>query len=324
MKKESEHKLLLKIPVFISVVDDYNNGMSFWTFTPNDIIAYLKDKIRLYGLQEPYSYQKKDKSEEVTIESIKPEDVLFDEDPALLLRISTGRTNLCGGYIKHENESSSITPIKYSDTLSVDTNIIVLYPRIVPNKDEKVQWFIYIFVYEDPSKPNFDLCSLARKLMLHVFEKPIRNIKEDKFKKEIEQAVSILKTEIILSTFDDGDGIDIPQSLQAFQYELKQRHTATITIDNLTSDEASQMLGDNYFKGFGYKCLKFVTRDNRKLQATITEKVKGAQVNIKKAFEDSFNFSIEVSDEDLSSNKLFETEEVKKNIKSLLNELLDK
>lgn len=324
MAKESEHKLLLKIPVFISEVEDYDNGLSFWEYTTNDIISYLKSKISEYEKQEPYTYQKKDKSEEVTIESIKSEDLQFGEDPALLLRIATGRTNLCGGYIKHDNTTDEVTPLKYSDTLSVDTNIIVLYPRIVPNKDKKVKWFVYIFVYEDPSKPNFDLSSLARKLMNHVFNKPIRNIKEDKFRKEIERAVRVLKAEIVLSTFDDGVGVDIPQSLMAYQYHLSQKHTATIRVDNLSSDEATQMLNDDYFRGYGYKCFKFVTRDNRKLQATFTEVERDAQINIKKAFEDSFNFAIEVSDSDLATNKLFDTEIVKKNIESLLSELLNK
>lgn len=59
------------------------------------------------------------------------------------------------------------------------------------------------------------------------------------------------------------------------------------------------------------------------MTAKITERVKDAKVSLEQAFEDSFNFELEVEESDIVNHKLFETETIKANIECLLKDLFN-
>ena len=187
-----------------------------------DIIDKLKRDINTYNEQNSNLCQfgKKGKSESVSVAEIQAEDIKFGEDHALLLRVSTERTNLCGGFLRHDNDKENPTHVDYADKLTISTNIVLLYPRIVFPKDRttKGHWFLYVFIYEDPSKLNLDMNQLARNMLKTIFDAPIRNIKEDKFKEEIRTAQKLVRIEILLSNFEDGTDVALPPKLASYTY----------------------------------------------------------------------------------------------------------
>ncbi|MBL6434646.1 MAG: hypothetical protein JNG52_10280 [Muribaculaceae bacterium] len=321
MAKNKTNSLLLKIPIYISEIQPTQTKTIF-DLTLDDIIENLKLKIETYHKSNSACiFGKKGKSEAISIASIDAENIKFNEDPALLLRVSTQRTNLCGGTIHHKDEELANTTLTYSDTLTIPTNIIVLYPRIVPSKTNPntAEWFVYVFVYEDPSKLNVDMSQLARQLMRNIFDTPIRNIKEKKFREEI-SALGLLRLEIVLSNFTDADDDDIPTNLRKYSFEVKGRKEKFISVENISADDAESLLNANEFNSFTQKIFRFF-KDKRKLTAKFTERTKDAKVLIERTFEDCFNFEIEVKEPDLISGKIFETSTIKENIECLLKQL---
>ena len=88
-------KLLLKIPVYLSEMKEHDTGTLF-DLKEQDIIDKLKRDIKTYNEKKSNLCQfgKKGKSESVSVAEIQAEDINFGEDPAILLRVSTERTNL--------------------------------------------------------------------------------------------------------------------------------------------------------------------------------------------------------------------------------------
>lgn len=324
-KASTKNKLLLKIPVYISEIQEYDTG-TLLDLTMEEIIDLLKNRIQKYNENKNYLCQfgKKGKSEAVSIVEILSEDIKFgDSDPALLLRVLTERTNLCGGTIKHSDTENSKTELSYSDKLTVPTNIVVLYPRIAESKTKKNvgEWFVYVFVYEDQSKPNVDMSQLARQMLRNIFQTPIRNIKEDRFRDEIKTAAENIKLDIVLSNFEDAPDFELPDNLTKYSCCVKERKETYISVEDVSADDAESMMNDSTFPSWKQKVFKFFKSDKRKLTAKFTEKVKDAKVTIERAFEDCFNFELEVEEADLINGKLFETEIIKLNIECLLKQI---
>ena len=324
VKNQKPMKLLLKIPVYLSEMKEHDTGTLF-DLKEQDIIDKLKRDIDTYNEQNSNLCQfgKKGKSESVSVAKIEAEDIKFGEDHALLLRVSTERTNLCGGFLRHDNDKENPTHVDYADKLTISTNIVLLYPRIVFPKDRttKGHWFLYVFVYEDPSKLNLDMSQLARNMLKTVFDTPIRNIKEDKFKEEIRTAQKLVRIEILLSNFEDGTDVTLPPKLASYTYSAKNRKETTISLENVASSDAEDLITDNSFDGYAQRIFRIFATDKRKLTAKILERVKDAKVSLEQVFEDSFNFELEVEESDLVNHKLFETETIKANIECLLKDL---
>ena len=324
VKNQKPKKLLLKIPVYLSEMKEHDTGTLF-DLKEQDIIDKLKRDINTYNEQNSNLCQfgKKGKSESVSVAEIQAEGIKFGEDHALLLRVSTERTNLCGGFLRHDNDKENPTHVDYADKLTISTNIVLLYPRIVFPKDgtTKGHWFLYVFIYEDPSKLNLDMSQLARNMLKTVFDAPIRNIKEDKFKEEIRTAQKLVRIEILLSNFEDGTDVTLPPKLASYAYSAKNRKETTISLENVASSDAEDLITDNSFDGYAQRIFRIFTTDKRKLTAKITERVKDAKVSLEQAFEDSFNFELEVEESDIVNHKLFETETIKANIECLLKDL---
>lgn len=323
-KNKSAKKLLLKVPVYLSELKEHDTGTLF-DLKEQDIIDKLKRDISTYNKQNANlcQFSKKGKSESISVAEIQAEDIAFGDDPALLLRVSTERTNLCGGFLRHDNDKENPTHVDYADKLTISTNIILLYPRIVLPKDRstKGHWFLYVFIYEDPSKLNLEMSQLARNMLKTVFDAPIRNIKEDKFKEEIRTAQKLVRIEILLSNFEDGTDVTLPPRLSSYTYSAKNRKETTISLENVASSDAEDLISDKSFAGYTQRIFRIFATDKRKLTAKITEKVKDAKVSLEQAFEDSFNFELDVEESDIVNHKLFETETIKANIECLLKDL---
>lgn len=323
-QNKSAKKLLLKVPVYLSELKEHDTGTLF-DLKEQDIIDKLKRDISTYNKQNANlcQFSKKGKSESISVAEIQAEDIAFGDDPALLLRVSTERTNLCGGFLRHDNDKENPTHVDYADKLTISTNIILLYPRIVLPKDRstKGHWFLYVFIYEDPSKLNLEMSQLARNMLKTVFDAPIRNIKEDKFKEEIRTAQKLVRIEILLSNFEDGTDVTLPPRLSSYTYSAKNRKETTISLENVASSDAEDLISDKSFAGYTQRIFRIFATDKRKLTAKITEKVKDAKVSLEQAFEDSFNFELDVEESDIVNHKLFETETIKANIECLLKDL---
>ncbi len=323
-ENQKPKKLLLKIPVYLSEMKEHDTGTLF-DLKEQDIINKLKSDINKYNEQNSNLCQfgKKGKSESVSVAKIQAEDIKFGEDHALLLRVSTERTNLCDGFLRHDNDKGNPTHVNYADKLTISTNIVLLYPRIVFPKDRttKGHWFLYVFIYEDPSKLNLDMSQLARNMLKTVFNAPIRNIKEDKFKEEIRTAQKLVRIEILLSNFEDGTDVALPPKLASYTYSAKNRKETTISLENVAPSDAEDLITGNPFGEYAQRIFRIFTTNKRKLTAKITERVKNAKVSLEQAFEDSFNFELEVEENDVANHKLFETKTIKANIECLLKDL---
>ena len=90
-----------------------------------DIVDKLKRDVNTYNEQNSNLCQfgKKGKSESVSVAEIQAEDMKFGEDHALLLRVSTERTNLCGGFLRHDNDKENPTHVDYLDKLIISTKV---------------------------------------------------------------------------------------------------------------------------------------------------------------------------------------------------------
>ena len=242
----------------------------------------------------------------------------FNEDACLLLKVTAYKTNLIDGYLQSDTLKENQLRFKQNDKLCSDTYFYILYPTIARDiEKEKVTAYWHIFIYEDPSKENADMTSIARLIMRSIMKVPIKNIKSDKMLAELKKYKLISSIEIVLSSIsDDSEGV--PKYLQNYTCSNKLRQERKITFENVNIDDAIKAFEDDSFtKDFTKRQIRFITHNKR-----VFSMLQEYREKLSSTLDDSFNYSIEVDEKDVKNGGIFETERIKKNVEGIFSRYL--
>lgn len=318
---QQEKELIINIPAFISEFKEINEDGAIFRRNIDELVEDAKVLIAEFNNknQQPIITDKRSKkTTKLGINKIEVIDILFNEDKALLLKVSSFKTNLVDGYyqrIKKNESTKDKIQFKIDDRICSDTYFFILYPIVKSNMETlKCQEYWYVFLYVDPSKESNDMKMVARYIMSTIIKRPIKNIKAHKFIEELKKHKIIESVEITLSSYRDSDDEEEPGYLSNYKIHCKVKKHKTITLTGMSVDDAVAAYEDTSFKDtYDKRQLKFVNSNQQVYQAT-----QEFHKKMKESFEDSFNYVVSVSASDVSSGKIFETDFIKEKIEGLL------
>ena len=317
---ENLKKLSIKIPVYTSKAIE-TDADDLFAITNQSLLEGAKIKIASFniGSEKPLMITKRTKTTAIGINKIEPIDIKFNEDLCLLLKVTAYKTNLTDGYYQSSGNSETEIRFNLDDKLCSDTYFFILYPqvdRLLVNK--KTSSFWHIFLYEDPSKENEDMISIARKIMKYVLEVPIKNIKSEQMLSELKKFDLISEMKITLSSISD-DKDDIPTYLEKYSITSKLKKEKQISLSNITKDDAINTFKDESFtSSYSKRQLKFITHNQR-----VFSLVQEFKDKLTSTFEDSFNYSVDVEEKDVEKGTIFQPEVIKKNVEGIFTKYMN-
>lgn len=317
--QENEH--VISIPAFISELKEINEDGAIFKSNTDQLIDDAKSLIADFNNKNHGTIitdKRSKKAAKQGIGYIEVVDLSFNEDKALLLKVSAYKTNLVDGYyqrIKEDNSSKDEYKFKREDRICSDTYFLILYPIVKSNANTmKCQEYWHVFLYVDPSKESYDMKVIARYIMSAIIKRPIKNIKANKFIEELRKHSIIQSAEITFSSFSDSDDEEKPGYLTNYAIECKCRKQKTIRLNGMKIEDAVAAYEDTSFIGkYDKRQLKFINENQQVYQAT-----QEFHHKMRETFEDSFNYSVTVSSFDVDSKRIFDTDFIKKKIEGLL------
>ena len=311
--KASSKGYQIKVPVYVSEKMERDNNGAIFPTSSSSLIDDAKAFIRTYNSNPEaiLTSNKRNKTTTIGIKSIDVEDISFNEDPCLLLRVTAYKTNLIDGYYQSASEEDRQIRFKERDKICSDTYCFILYPLLIPQIENglKIDVYWHIFIYEDPSKTNEEMARIARLIMGKILKTPIKNIKSEKMLADIRKYKLISEVEICLSVEADDDN-GIPEYIKNYRFSSTLKQEKRIKLSNMSADDAISAFEDESFADcFSRRQLKFVTHNKRVF--SIVQEFKD---KMSCALEDSFNYSIDVNEEDIKNGSIFKTEIIKQNV----------
>ena len=316
--EEKKKNLCIKVPVYVSQPVEREN--EFFEITNDSLINEAKTLIDNFNSDPKKSVvsEKRTKTTTIGVNYIECIDMQFNEDVCLLLKVTAYKTNLIDGYLQSDTLAENELRFKPNDKLCSDTYFYILYPTIARDTEkEKVIAYWHIFLYEDPSKENADMSSIARLIMKSIMKVPIKNIKSDKMLAELKKYKLISSIEIVLSSItDDSEGV--PTYLQNYTSSNTLRQERKIKFENVNIDDAIKAFEDDSFiQCFTKRQIRFITHNKR-----VFSMLQEYREKLSLTLDDSFNYSIEVDEADIKNGSIFETEKIKKNVEGIFSRYL--
>ena len=311
--KASSKGYQIKVPVYVSEKMERDNNGAIFPTSSSSLIDDAKALIRTYNSNPEaiLTSNKRNKTTTIGIKSIDVEEISFNEDPCLLLRVTAYKTNLIDGYYQSASEEGRQIRFKEQDKICSDTYCFILYPLLNTQIEDglKIDVYWHIFIYEDPSKTNEEMARIARLIMGKILKTPIKNIKSEKMLADIKKYGLISEVEISLSVEEDEDK-GIPEYIKNYQFSSTLKQEKKIKLSNMSADDAISAFEDESFaKHFSKRQLKFVTHNKR-----VFSVVQEFKDKMSSALEDSFNYSIDVNGEDIKDGSIFKTEIIQRNV----------
>lgn len=317
--QEIEH--IINIPAFISEMKEIDEKGAIFKSCTEGLVDSAKILISAFNNKNEGTIitdKRSKKSTQLGLGEIEIIDLTFNQDKALLLKVSAYKTNLVDGYYQRlKDDASSKDEYKFGidDRLCSDTYFLILYPIVKRDSNTlKCHEFWHVFLYVDPSKEIHDMKVIARYIMRVIIKRPIKNIKAHKFIEELKKYDIIQSAEITLSSFSDSDDEEKPGYLKDYSMKCKIRKQKTIQLSGMKIEDAIAAYEDTSFtENYNKRQLKFINENQQVYQAT-----QEFHKKMKETFEDSFNYSVIVSSSEVNSKKIFETKFIKEKIESLL------
>lgn len=200
---ENKKGYQIKVPVYVSEKMERDNNGAIFPTSNETLIEDAKVLISAYNSNPNITLtsDKRNKTTTIGIKSIDVEDLFFNSDKCLLLKVTAFKTNLIDGYYQSANEEEKEIRFKERDKICSDTYFFILYPllNIQAENGLKIDVYWHIFIYEDPSKTNDEMARIARLIMSKIMKAPIKNIKSEKMLADIRKYNLISEVEISLS-----------------------------------------------------------------------------------------------------------------------------
>lgn len=292
-EKIKEYKI--KIPVYVS--DNIDDEKHLFGSTFSNMLTHAKELIDKYNNTSDWhiTSDRRSKTSVTGVNKIDYFDFKIGDDDCLLLQATAYKTNLVDGYL--EGEDNDIILFKENDKLCSNTHFILLYPNIFSTTINKNVVYWRIFVYEDPTKSNDEVTKVAKLIMREVIKCPIKNIKEDKLLSDLKNEKIIESIEIKFLSFND-DGIDdTPPYLKNYIIENKLKKERNIKLENVNSVDAIKVFENTELPdSFNKRQVQFLMKNKRVL--TVTQEF---YENLKIAFDDSFNYSFTINEDELQN-----------------------
>lgn len=309
-KEENIKTYEIKMPVYTTQVMENEHGLFDMNY--QEMIQILKNKLSEFMF--PLTISSRYKTMITVINEVLPIDIAIGETPSLLLRISSYKTNMYGGYF----EGTEKIDIDKNCKLGNDTNYVLFYPEIVGVGDTTYSCFFLMVVYEDPHKETGSVSKLAKEVSRLVLKQPVRNIKKSIILKELEKIRVVPELNVkYFSIEDSSNNVGLKYRQYIVKSSLKSEDERN--FKNMPYETAHEMLDDTEEDVNPFYRKKETRIRWGKVEYKITRKmISEAEDELKETAEKIFNASVAISQDELD-NKVYNQSFILEKMTSVIN-----
>lgn len=291
----------IKVPVFRTMIVE--EEINLFSINREEMVECVCETIQKYNCSNSKKIviENSGKNYINEIVQITAEKKNMHGSPVVFIQMSAHKTNLGDGYI----ETSRKIPMTKDVKIGSDHYYIVMYPTAIKGRTKfKRHW--NIFLYDDPNKDSMEFIKMTKEMIKEVLKLKIRNLKKKDFYEEISNysifnniTANFQTVEYINDQYDAHfkEYIAGGQILSRKIFELKNLPHATF-LDMLNSED------DMTIKRRTFNI--FVGKKEYKISQNIKKDYQRAKEKYSLLIESLFNESISISEEEYSSNKIYE------------------
>lgn len=297
-KKEQQKTYIKKMPVYTTSIIEEETGL-FGAMNYSDLVEILKNAINTFPF--PIEHKSNNKAMVIVIDGITPIEVKIGEVPALLLKISSYKTNLMDGYF----ESSEKIHFQKNNKIGSDGNYVLFYPMIKGLQKDKYQCYFLMVVYEDPTKESGEVSRLAKIVTNKVLKQPIQNIKIPMIMNELKNIGIIPELSLVFYTINNEDN-SVDVKYREYLRECKLKMEKLQNFKDMPFDTMQDLLSDTN-NAENYRKRETFIHFEKKEYRIKREIINDAEATIKETAEKIFNASSVITQDELD-NKIHQTD----------------
>ena len=310
-EKTTKKTYKIKMPVYTTSIIEEEVGM--FELNYKVMVENLKTSIRNFCF--PIKHDNTNKTMVTVIDNISSIDVKIGDREALLLKMSSYKTNLIDGYFEG-NEKINFLP---SSKIGSDENYILFYPIIKGLQPSNYQCYFLMVVYEDPTKESGEVSRLAKIVANNVIKQPIQNIKIPMIMEELRRIGNIPELNIKFYSVENGDDTIDAQYKEYLQTACLKKNKSQSFL-NMPFDTMQSLLHDTDENEVYQKKEVFflIGKKEYKIKKEI---INEANNIIKETAEKIFNATTDVSQDELD-NKIHDTNFITEKMSIVINHYL--
>lgn len=302
----------IRIPVFTTKISEEEN--SLFDINERRMVEEVCDKINRYKCSSLNKITISNEAKNYTTEvvSIEAKEKTIGVTPIVLIRMSMHKTNWRDGYI----ESDKKVDITKNTKIGSDHHYIIMYPMVKKGKSKyKTYW--NVFIYDDPNKESYEFIRSTKYVLKEVLNEKISNLKKKDFVEEMRVYKIIPNITATFNTVEVGSNqYDI--EFKDYFHGCKIYSKAEQLFKNMPPDKLQELINNDSDDSIKRKVFGiFVGKREYKLTKTIKKDYKTAKERYTLLIESHFNESIEVSDDELKSEVLYDEQFVINKISSV-------
>lgn len=317
-KGQEDDNYKVHIPIYVTEPKINDDAINFPT-TINTQINLINGLVgKLDEHNQSGTILKKDKKNKTAtqhVQKVNYELIKFGEDDALMLQITSYKSNLYDRFI----ESETKTKLNPEDKFGSENFRAVLYPHIFGLSNEISQWVILL--YTDPNKENSEVTSSIKMVLRKVLNITPIHIKPEEILSRLTNVKTLPKLSIKFYSFKLDDN-DIDYSLDEFVVENYVTTIKESKYEGVPVELAKVVLEDRTLLGkFKKRVLKIETgKQEIKLEQNIIDE---AESKISETAEEIFNFSTVVTKSQIESNEINNTDFIVNKLQPILENYLN-
>lgn len=297
-KEDKQKTYIIKMPVYTTSIIEEGKGL-FGAMNYSELVEMLKTAINAFRF--PIEHRSNNKAVVIVIDGITPIEVKIGDVPALLLKISSYKTNLMDGYF----ESNEKIHFQKNNKIGSDGNYVLFYPMIKGLQKDKYQRYFLMVVYEDPTKESGEVSRLAKIASNKVLKQPVQNIKMPMIMNELKRIGIIPELSFRFCTINNDDS-SVDVKYREYLQECKLKQEKWQNFKNMPFETMQDLLSgtdnaENYRKRQTF--IHFGKKEYRIKREIIND----AEATIKETAEKIFNASSAITQDELD-NKIHQTD----------------
>lgn len=314
IKEEADNKTyLLKLPVFIIPLKKEDEGL-FGAMDKLTMVENLKTQLEKFPKTE---LSNRGKLKKTMIDSLVLSTINLDENtPCLLVQAVVSDSNLEDTYLSGPNQPKSKIP--KTSVISGEKYFILFYPRIEGSDSEQYTYTWLQVIYEDPTHETGVATKVAKKISKSIMNVESFNVKLQSAIEDFRKITMFPEVQIELTSVDVAPDNEFSK-YETYLVESMESKRLRYNFKNMPHDIVEEIFRDTDSHGY-------ITTKAKAIIAKKEYRVKREhyqdQADLKSTFEQLYNYSYEVTKEEIDSGELFKEAFLKARFSSVIEAYL--
>lgn len=300
IKEESmQETYLLKLPVFIIPLKKEDKGL-FGAMDKLTMVENLKTQLEKFPKTE---LSNRGKLKKTQIDSLILSTIYLDEHtPCLLVQAAVSDSNLEDTYLSGPDQPKSKIP--KTSVISGEKYFILFYPRIEGDDSNQYSYTWLQVIYEDPTHETGVATKVAKKIAKSIINVESFNVKLQSAIEDFKKIKLFPEVQIELTSVDVAPANEFSK-YETYLVDSKESRHLCYNFKNMPHDIVEEIFRDTDSHGFITTKAKAIIA---KKEYRIKREHYQDQADLKSTFEQLYNFSYEVTKEEIDSGELFKEE----------------